>query len=488
MAMERSCYNPPMSGNELVICEEAMGHEPRIFLRYTVRNGAAFGLRVALLSALILSACGGNASNSANNGDGDGDGDDAGTGGAGGEGTGGMDSGDPSISSYCQGLLDIDATPEYEMYCADDPTYDPDVTPMGPTRDQYVEDLEQGWGTVELLPEDDRPEAPEWDPPFELGDSGWRESTESFCQPFGLPPDMIALWATDDAVFAATSRHCSHVNTAQEYCDEVEGSAIYKNDGTGWILLDSPALRLPGEAAPLGDGRLLLGMDVIYDPETGATLLDNPEWALNAEDITLAAAGGRAVAKAAPPSFVREGAPVWWELSGNDWTRLEEIDAGSSTIAMDETGGLFLGQQDAILIGDSTGVEALEGAPAGVYSRGIWGNADGEVCAVNEPGQLVCFDGSDFAVEATIEAASRVQFAEVGERLYFLDHYIFGFLAEGEVTTVIELPAEPSRTMTHLATNPSGEVFVSLIDSGLEDYACGSHVLMVYDGTELHRF
>ena len=463
------------------------------FVGRTMQSGVVFGLRATLLSALLLSACGGSATDSASSGNGDGDGDGAGTGGSVGEGTGGMDSGDPAISSYCQGLLDIDATSEYEMYCADDPTYDPDVTPMEQTQGEFVEDLEQGWAAVEPLPDDVRPSAPDWNPPFELGEPGWRESTESFCQPFELPPDLIALWATDDAVFAATSRHCSYSLAASEYCDEVEGSAIYQNDGSGWTLLDAPALRLPEEAVALGDGRLLLGMDVIYDPETGATVLDNPEWDFDGTNLDLAAAGGHAVAKTSPMQLLGEDyqPPAWWELSGNTWIPIEGLELGASSMALDENGRIFLGYGDAILIGDSTRFEALEGTPAGEgYNRGIWGNAEGEVCAVNEPGQLVCFDGSDFAVETTIDhVSSRVQFAEVGERLYFLDDYIFGYLAEGEVTNVIELPpASASSGLTHLATNPSGEVFVSLVDSGLEDYACGSHVTLMYDGTELHRF
>lgn len=116
-----------MSKVRLAICDESLKQGSQAFSKRAMLSGAVFRLRATLFSALILSACGGSASNSANNGDGDGDGDDASTGGAGGEGIGGMDSDDPSISSYCQGLLDIDTTPEYEVYCADDPTYDPVV-------------------------------------------------------------------------------------------------------------------------------------------------------------------------------------------------------------------------------------------------------------------------------------------------------------------------------------------------------------------------
>jgi hypothetical protein len=74
-----------------------------------------------------------------------------------------------------------------------------------------------------------------------------------------------------------------------------------------------------------------------------------------------------------------------------------------------------------------------------------------------------------------------------GQQAYFITPYSFGRVQD-DITFLAELDPKGTASFESISGTPAGEVFLTIHDNALADSACGTDVLVWFDGTQFHWF
>lgn len=328
-----------------------------------------------------------------------------------------------------------------------------------------------------------RPEAPPWEPHFEVGDPGWRESSEPLCTERFGSMRARGVWTDGDSVFALVATTCNAL--ANVTCGG-EGLSLYENDGAGWeVLYETKSTNEAGGVSGFAGGDI-----VVYGSFAGCTGITHvarngdarcafvDEEFRGVQALTIAGTTGYAVNG---DRLLAYEAPEWREVATLPSDAVSSLWAGSDDM-------VAAGYQQLALRGkDGSQLSAMSGAPAGDYTA-VWSFGT-DLWFANTAGQLVHYDGQDWKVVDTKTNEALQLWGSSDGVLYFIGDKSFGRWKAGAIELFAQRPAEAnSIRFSGIWGNAADEVFLSVIDRSLSDYMCSGAFMVFFDGSQLHVF
>lgn len=345
------------------------------------------------------------------------------------------------------------------------------------------------------VPEDDRPERPEWDPPFPVGKPGWRDSDELLCEHQQGQQDAFDVWADERGAFAVLSTACNVL--AGVRCGK-QGLSLQHNDGTGWKLLYALP---PGEYMMGSNGSLLL-----TGFESGPLLLSGylegvtGVWQVDASgEVSLSAqlAVGRPFVVESDLAYAL-GQDALYRFTAGEWSWFLDLPSPAQALWADQELIVIVGSDQAVYTSrNQAPFVALEGAPAGHYSA-VWAFGAQDIWAGNQAGQLAHYDGQGWETVPTgSEDASGSGIEQIwgssDGQLFFRTRTEFGRWNGSGVELLLTPPQGSEPSVPRVTTSglwglSSKEVFLAIADRKYRDYQCGAQFMLWFDGEELHSF
>jgi hypothetical protein len=336
-----------------------------------------------------------------------------------------------------------------------------------------------------------RPPAPPWQPHFELGTPGWRNSTTPFCtEHYGLISGP-RLWSDSQTTFALLEAGC---NVLADVPCGGEGTSLYANSGEGWRLLrrfeagtrNKSLTGFPG-------GRLLMSADDCQIATVDRAGNVSCSWRSPGPEVEwvnqlFAVPGGRAYALLR--SYHLDALRVL-ELANGAWTEFAPVMTDPLTTTMTAGPG-------ALLVADYEGrveratapgpLTRIAGAPAGGYTA-IW-TFGKDVWLANRVGELVHFDGTSWRVVPTgIKDELWGLWGSDDGVLYFYSAGGFGRWNGKAIELFANGEGQPTlKWFSGMWGNSANEVFLSFNDRSMRDYACSGAFVLYFDGSRFHRF
>lgn len=347
----------------------------------------------------------------------------------------------------------------------------------------------------------DRPEVveppppPEWDPPFELGEPGWRESTDPFCSPYAgrLRFEGVDIWADHRGVFV--------LETIENWGTPFElpyrsGTTLQFNDGSGWASwLDMP--REPGSGGGYRMNGTPAGPVWLWPGACPLRRVDGPDESrcVYAEDASI-----QDVHMLGETSgwLLLWDRVVWLDEDGPEDVgrfdsdeRLRGIwgDADGATVVTDRA--VYRARRDAEMA-------VLREAEPEAELTALWARDAGDYWVGTESGTLLRFEGGEWTTAANVGGYVSELWSD-GSSLYFVSSYDedgrigiegqrFGRWTEtGGVEVLLDYEGLV-RIGAMAGDADSGEVYLAFVDGELVEYACGPAVVVWFDGEEFHRF
>lgn len=334
-------------------------------------------------------------------------------------------------------------------------------------------------------PIDDRPPHEPWFPDVPQGESGWKQSAEDLCVPFGAPGlGSTSVWADNRGVTLLRAGKCER--QLESGCPS-EATGLYFNDGTGWsnLVVTQADPRRPSLVGVLPDGVtviLSIGTMVRIDPSGANSAWNNPL-------ISVASAF------LAPDSdlIYTTGLPTLASVNGDEIKGLGQVShssgnaiwAGQEKVYLAHAGNEFI-EYD---IEEETLSEA-DSVPVGDYAA-VWGIEDGaedEVWLGNTVGQLMHRVDGVWEVISTGLTEPIQRIWGIADVVYFHTSYALGRASSNQAEILVSFPVGYSMSVQALWGTSESEVFVVFHNSDAEEYACGGLVVTWFDGAEFHRF
>jgi hypothetical protein len=331
----------------------------------------------------------------------------------------------------------------------------------------------------------------DWQPDFPLGEPGWKNSREPFCDVNQGRVAAAGVFADARGVFAVVGNECVPEGRDLPSCplekQLAAGVSLSFNDGNGWrALLDSEVNDIYGLTGFAG-GPLVLGQR-----ECPAALFD-VEQRTSRCTLTGAGAGGFYDTR----SFVANDSLAYslvgtalFEYRDGSWSRLVEDlpETINALWANDEV--VYLAGEYQLYSFAPRGnreLQALPNAPAARYTA-VWGFASDDVWFGNSIGQLTHYDGEGFRqgpIPNDGEYPGVVQLWGSEDVLFFRSYMSFGrvTVATAERETLLG----DVRNLGFWGTSP-GDVFIGVADDEFSETACGAAFFLYFDGDEFHRF
>jgi len=344
------------------------------------------------------------------------------------------------------------------------------------------------------VPVDTRPPRPTWDPPFTVGDPGWRDSTEPLCEKHVGDQEAFDVWADSRGVYGLFATTCNVL--AGTSCGK-QGVSLQFNDGKGWQLVYA---LLPSSGMGSNGDLRLAGFD------SGALLLSGflPDqvgiWRVTPDGTVALDASldvGRPVTVGANLAYAFDSEKLY-RFGGDAWAEYLPLPAPSQSLWADKDRLVLVGVSQAVF--QKTADEdfaAIPGAPAGDYSA-VWSFGANDTWVGNQAGQLLHFDGSKWTVFETgskdVSGAGIQQlWGSSDGQLFFRTYTEFGRFDGKKVELLLELPADGDPSFARVTTGgmwglSSDEVFIAVSDRQFNKYACGGQFMLFFDGKTLHAF
>jgi hypothetical protein len=341
-------------------------------------------------------------------------------------------------------------------------------------------------------PVDYRPPRPPWNPPFPVGMPGWQSSTTPICE--SRQGQAASVWADQRGVFNVLSNPCQTVGHDLPACtpetERVAGTTIQFNDGTGWRSIyesqSAPFLHLsgfPGGSLVLSD--YSCGISFL-DPQQGVatctTSLDRDSFP---DGLVFVVNAALAYAVDGPKILRWAGA----------WQTIATVSEPLAAVWADEETVVVAGYNQAVLrkSSDSNDFMPLPEAPIGDYLS-IWSLGAGDVWLGNSAGQLVRYDGTSWHIISTGPPARNAITAMWGSggQLYFQSQSQFGRWNGQSIELLLSLPPDDGGGIgiffNGLWGRSPNEVFLAFTDTAFEQFSCGGHFMMWFDGTQFRLF
>ncbi len=346
---------------------------------------------------------------------------------------------------------------------------------------QHRELLMAAWSIDLPLPADQRDIPPTWEGPPTLD----KTSSTPFCAPFEFPPRLVGMHADDRGLFVGVARHCDETLDGKRPCDPIEGSALFQRSSSEWKVLATPATRFePMRALP--NGTFFFGASVLFDLERGVQIIENPYY--NAHKFQVVPTGDTAFLIAMDELRLFQPSHTFVaRLESNAWIQRTTLDGGWRSVAGDQSGNLFIDGRE-LLVGQPESLTTVEGPPESTVLGSIWAESPTNFWFATDDGQIWHYNG---AFEALFDASDNeytsISLYHDGDRPYVMTPSVFGYFTDSGFTTVSSLLDTPTRSFTALTAANGDGVYVALLDRKLEQYRCGSLVIMRFDGAKFER-
>jgi hypothetical protein len=305
-----------------------------------------------------------------------------------------------------------------------------------------------------------------------------------------------ALWSTPEGTWLLVLHICNGFFTSVPCSQlDVSGTALYRNDGTGWAFITEDL----GSIGPFASGvtGLDAGAAVIWGGECPIeeVTVDGTRTCLSTEPeagpvLDARAENGRLFA------LFRLGAAL-----GEDPFEVRTFTRGSSFqtvgiipetefpngLATDGENVLVWGGSQLVMTGTSQpgSLAAVPSVPAGDYDAG-WLFGPDDFVLGNGIGQLLRFKGGTWSVlDLGVSAPVSALWGAPDGTLYFTASSAFGRVRGNDVEILVPR-ADETYAFSALWGNSASEVFLTLGTSELARYECGAAVALWFDGTAFH--
>lgn len=347
------------------------------------------------------------------------------------------------------------------------------------------------WEQSTAPPLDTRPAAPAWEPPFEVGEPGWQDSVEPFCDSL---QDMISaqeVWADERGVFVFVSSDCNILANGQTCA--ATGSSIHRNTGSGWEQVFYTPATGGYELNGIAHGSLLLIAGGLVEFELdGRTKVSSLPGVLHtsvrAKDVY---ALSQTVSE-----YEDEYALYLRSDEQREWKLIRELDDGVLGMFATEEGVLATMHNQVVFIADDGSLTEIPDTPAGFY-QDIWGQSEHDFYVAQAPNRIMQHYDGEWSVAHEVgwvdggHAPEDIRLWGTEDKLFYASANEFGMIdAEGEVQVIVDLEDDGLEGLQFedLWGRSEDEVFLTYSASSLNEYACGGLGLLWYDGDELHRF
>jgi hypothetical protein len=328
-----------------------------------------------------------------------------------------------------------------------------------------------------------------WEPPFDLAQPGWRNSTEPLCtERFGGV--WARVWSDDQAVFALVSASC---NVLAGIGCAGAGTTLYQNSGNGWVPLKTwiPAAATSG-GGPTELAGFVGGPLIVYPDECGISFVDRAGSAQCAWQNTAVEYISSVFATPNGNAFALVGKQLW--SYSNTWSLVWTLPADSPEATVVRASGdsaVIAGYTQLALRGSSSGNFApLPAVPAGDYTS-AWVFGSNDIWLANSFGHLVHFNGSTWQIiDTRTDAGIDGLWGSPDGTLYFYSQRAFGRWngQKVEVFAQATLAQWSLFNFTHIWGNSSNEVFLGAIQKDFRDYECSGVFSIWFDGSQFHVF
>ncbi len=331
---------------------------------------------------------------------------------------------------------------------------------------------------------------PIWDPAPYLkggalsGEPGWRDSLAPFCQTTHGRTVTSAVWADSRGVFSlGEDAHCDALSVECLESNDVPGVELRFNDGSGWQLLFATSEHL--------------GADTLSGLASGPLVIAGIQGISFFEDdmLTLRHAAGDDLS---PVARVFTTGSAALSQHGTD---LLEYGAGTWTSTPTSLGRFraLWASEELVLVADDHGDSGaprgssdftpLSGLPSAAHYAALWAFGPDDVWTGNAQGELLRYDGASWITLPTGLSEAVAQIWGADGVVYFRTKRHFGRY-DGSHVEILLGPSESApydlkvESIWGLGKN---EVFLSLTDQRLADYACSSRLIAWFDGKAFHQ-
>ncbi len=331
---------------------------------------------------------------------------------------------------------------------------------------------------------------PLWDPSRYLtgaaveGEPGWRDSRVPFCQTTHGRTVTSAVWADSRGVFSlGEDAHCDTLSVDCMESLDVPGVELRVNDGSGWQLLFATPQHV--------------GADALFGLSSGPLVIAGTQGISFFEDgtLTLRHAAGDDLFPVArvfttDDSVLSQHDADLLEYSAGTWT--------STPTSLGRFGALWASEVLVLATDDhaiyraprgSSDFVPLSGLPVAAHYAALWAFGPDDIWAGNSQGELLHYDGASWTTIPTGLSESVAQIWGADGVVYFRTQRHFGRYEASRVALLLG-PSEAAPydlKVESIWGLGKSEVFVSLTDQALADYACSSRLLVWFDGQAFHQ-
>jgi hypothetical protein len=349
------------------------------------------------------------------------------------------------------------------------------------------------------LARDDRPEPLGWSPAIPLGVSGWRQSSEPFCDTSQNPVTSLGIWASERGVFVSMTAQCKN-----DWCED-GGFALQFNDGSGWQVsitdtTQSPAYPSTNRLSGLPESSaILIGYtpidfapyrtapdSVILFGKSGA--LVQPRLSAQPGSAAVAAFGvGPEHAYVLVEENTERATSSVHEYKSGTWHKLATLPTQALAIWADDETVLVAGAHEGVYrrLQADPEFELLPNVPEGDYVS-VWSFAHDDVWVGRADGQLAHFDGTLWNVFTTGTEQPIQRLWGADRRIFYISTTEFGRADEGGVEPLVRDGA--GLRFWDLWGRAADEVFLTVTEPTLAAFRCGEKRALWYDGVAFHRF
>jgi hypothetical protein len=328
-----------------------------------------------------------------------------------------------------------------------------------------------------------------WDPSIEnMGEPGWRDSSEPWCQTFEGPITAYDIWSFEGGVHVVVS---DNQNTGMTYEDV---NHIYFNDGSGWRKTYEETASSVGpdittcffNIMGLSDGSLFAWSG----PSHGCNLAHIKDGNLEWENFTVYDLF--VVNDTLAYAIYSYGDLKIIQYDGTSWSPIPAvIPYGVYNIWADET-SVFCG-------GAGGSIVSLEGSEWIVHDtqtlatvESMWGFSGEDVWAGFDDGSLRHFDGVSWEQidwpQANPSGYNSINgmWGQDG-KLFFHTPYQLT-MWDGASFTVLASWESAGIYINAIWGNSPSEVFLAVEDANYEGTGCGPKYVLWWDGSRFHWF
>jgi hypothetical protein len=307
------------------------------------------------------------------------------------------------------------------------------------------------------------------------------------------------VWADERGVFVLFEADCvpPNLDSGGNCVPGKDGVSLKLNDGTGWqtVYQVAPGSQSTGHMylqAGFPAGPLVL--TGYLDGQHGVVFVDGGVATLSTQ------------LSSAWPVFVA-GSDLAYAVTGSGLLRYQgggwspvvtavptDVLSNIATLWADDQTVVLAGSNQAIYMktAGSPDFVLLPGVPAGTYVESMWGFGPRDLWVGDFHGaQLMHYDGNGWQVYPSgapdPTRCGILKLWGANGQVYFVTQTEVGRWNGQAAEVLLTLPSDGSLGVTDLWGRSSSEVFVTVHNYNLDQFACGGEFILWFDGSQFHQ-